>query len=366
MRFLQWAKLHAPVRFDLTSSGAASLDLADLGIAAPALEIKANGTYGDPQLMERIARRYGVAAERVVPVCGASLGNFVALALFAGHAERVVIEQPGYDPLWRAGRLLYGAVDRLTRPPRRNFAPCLDELDAMLARGARCIVLTNLHNPSGQRLDAPDLADMARRCRACGAHLVVDEVYLDAAHLNAAAPRWSAASIDGVTVINSLTKIHGLSGLRAGWLVVPEELVERAREVVDLLQVVNPAPSAALTRQVLDHLDVLDARYQAAYRRSRPVLDDWLNHEPTVTSYTDFGVLFALLRLPVGVRARQLDDLLTSEYETQVVPGDFFDLPDHVRISLAADPCDLGEALGRISAALCRLRAAPSAQGVRA
>ena len=45
-------------------------------------------------------------------------------------------------------------------------------------------------------------------------------------------------------------------------------------------------------------------------------------------------------------------EFLRTRYETSVVPGRFFEMPDHFRIGIGGDPAMTGEALQRLAAAL--------------
>ena len=51
----------------------------------------------------------------------------------------------------------------------------------------------------------------------------------------------------------------------------------------------------------------------------------------------------------------QICDTLLRDFETTVVPGRFFEMPDRVRISLVAPPEMLREGLERIQRALRQL-----------
>jgi aspartate/methionine/tyrosine aminotransferase len=52
----------------------------------------------------------------------------------------------------------------------------------------------------------------------------------------------------------------------------------------------------------------------------------------------------------------ELCDLLRTKYETSVVPGSFFELPDHFRIGFAVETETLVEGLTRLGKALDDLR----------
>lgn len=89
--------------------------------------------------------------------------------------------------------------------------------------------------------------EMGRVCATHRALLYVDEVYLDAAHVNLGSRFWTGAtSADHVVAVNSLNKVFGLGGLRGGWLMANEEIAQRARGIVNMWNADNSAPSEAL------------------------------------------------------------------------------------------------------------------------
>ena len=54
----------------------------------------------------------------------------------------------------------------------------------------------------------------------------------------------------------------------------------------------------------------------------------------------------------MGESASAFCETLRAEYETTVVPGHFFGMPEHVRISLVTQPDVLREGLARFESAL--------------
>ena len=355
MDYLHWAKTRRKTRYQLTASGVPGIRPSDIDINAAPLSFEVKGTYGDPELIDTVAARYQCHADGVVPVPGASTANFIALAAAVGRGARVAVEHPVYEPIARVASFLDLRVRALPRAPQQGFGVTVDDLEAALAQGAQAVVLTNLHNPSGRWLPAEKIAEFATRCAAGGATLVVDEVYLDGRCLAFGEPLWTAAVTNNVIACNSLTKVYGLGGLRVGWLVANADVAERARHIMDLLSVDNAAPSASLALQALRRIDLIEARYRSFYEPGQAVYRRWLAGEPLVEGYQSYGALCECVRLPEGVTGSSLNDLLVAEYDTQVVPGRFFDLDDHVRISIGLLPEDLSEGLTCLSEALRQL-----------
>ncbi len=353
MHYLRWAKVHSRVGYELTGSGVPHAQHRDFGADTAPASLEVRGTYGDPELIDALAERYGCHPDDVVPVPGASSANFIALLAAVDQGTCVAVERPGYDPLDRAASVLGLRVIPLMRRTECNFNITLGDVEDALSQGARAVVLTNLHNPSGQLLRPEAIGEIATCCRAADATLIVDEVYLDGNHLIFGKPPWTAASVaHNVIACNSLTKVYGLGGLRVGWLISSTELAERARSVMDLLSVDNAAPSASLAIAALKSIQPLEGRYRRFYADGQAVYRKWLAGEPLVHGYDSCGALFECIELPDGITGDCLNDVLVADYHTQVVPGRFFGLDDHIRVSLAVPADELTEALARISGAL--------------
>lgn len=353
--YMQWAKLHPRVRFELTPSGVPLARLEDFAGDPRVVDLLERGTYGHPDLLGRVASHTGCATDGIVLVPGASCGIFVALAATCRHTDTILVEEPVYDPITRVTSFLGLRVRSIRRDPETHFAVDVDRMEAGLREGTRAVVLTNLHNPSGQYIDRPMMADIAERCVRHDARLIVDEAYLESRFLGCGGPRWTAAKFGAhVTAVQSLTKVHGLAGLRIGWLLTGAETARRAEHVMDLLSVNNAAPSMSLAIQAYDHLEMLEDRFRRVQREGQGVYRDWLSGRSDVRGYPSFGAIFECLRLPPGVSSERFCPFLRDHYETQVTPGSFFGLDDHVRLGLVLPPGDLQEALRRLGAALAQ------------
>ena len=68
----------------------------------------------------------------------------------------------------------------------------------------------------------PVLREISDIAREAGAHVLVDEVYLDAVYENR--PRTAFHLGSRFVLTSSLTKIYGVSGLRCGWILAKPEL----------------------------------------------------------------------------------------------------------------------------------------------
>lgn len=353
-----WAKTRTPAEIDLAGSNLMPCGLNDLPGAADALLLTAPNDNGFAPLRVAIGAHLGVPDSRVVTATGCSGANFLAIAALVGAGDDVLVEQPGYDPLVGACVLLGARVIRFSRTFARGFGIDLDEVRARLTPRTRLIIVTTPHNPSGTSLDRATLAELAELAESVGAHVLVDEVYLDAVNLGGYAGRVeSATTVDGpVIVTSSLTKSYGLNGLRCGWAVASPAVVERLWRVRDLVEVIGSAPSDHLSTLAFSQMPHLQARTRSIVRANLTLAREFAAAHPMLelTGPPAATVIFPRLR---GVSDTSgFVQHLAAEYGVAVASGHYFDAPDHIRISLAGATATLTEGLSRLSRALAALQ----------
>jgi aspartate/methionine/tyrosine aminotransferase len=350
-----WAKTRQPADIDLAGSNLLPCVLEDIPGIAEALQLTAPNDNGFAPLVEAIAAHCGVTTDRVVTATGCSGANFLAIAALVGPGDEVLVEQPGYDPLVGACTLMGARVTRIPRPFSQRFQFDLDAVRAAVTAATRLIIVTSPHNPSGTCLDAGTLRELVSIAELANAHLLVDEVYRDAVALSVgdATPIASANSLEGPVVItNSLTKSYGLSGLRCGWAVAPAAVADRMRRVRDLVEAVGSAPSDHLSAYAFHHLPVLATRAQQLVRTNLTLARAFADAHPQLrlAEPPRATVMFPEVAGQTDTTALVAD--IATRYGVAVAPGQFFDAPAHIRISLAGRTDRLTEGLDRLTRAL--------------
>lgn len=347
--YLHWAKTHPAAKYDLTSSGMPFLKLRRLPVKLRGLELSGSGGYGYEPLLQAIAGRYRVPRECVVSAMGTSMGNYLVMSALLQPGDEVLIEHPVYDPLPSIARQLGLAVCFFSRRAEDGFRLDPDEVARNLGPRTRLIVITNLHNPSGALADDDTLRRLGEVARAAGARVLVDEVYLDA--LFEPQPRTAFHLGEPFIVTSSLTKVYGLNGLRCGWVFADPQLAERMWRIWELLIGHGAMAAELLALAALRNLDDIAARSRKLLDRNRDALNDFYRTRGEL-EWTEhrFGTV-SFPRLRTGTAA-PLCRLLETKYETAVVDGAFFGMPEHFRIALGVKPKRFAAGLERLGAAL--------------
>jgi aspartate/methionine/tyrosine aminotransferase len=347
--YLEWAKLRSHAKYNLATSGLDGYPLANLPVKIEDLEISAAGSYGYPPLQERLAKKNGVPPECVVAATGTSMANHLALAALIESGDEILIEQPAYDPLLKVAEYLGARVLRFPRRFEDGFQLDPREVERAMTPQTRVVVITNLHNPSSARTADSTLRLIGELAQTRGAYVLVDEVYLEACFDSEA--RSSFHLGPNFIVTSSLTKAFGLSGLRCGWILAPEALAERMWRLNDLFGVIPAHPAEMLSVIALDHLSEIAAYARARLDKNRLALAAFLDsRKDLVTIRQETGTTAFPQFLPGRVDV--LCQLLREKYETSVVPGRFFEMPDHFRIGIGGETKMLEEGLARLEHAL--------------
>jgi aspartate/methionine/tyrosine aminotransferase len=276
------------------------------------------------------------------------MANFLALAALIEPDDEVLIEQPTYEPLLLAARHLGATVNRFDRLPSGAFEIDAGAVIAAISPRTRVVVLSNLHNPSSQHVENSVLRAIGDAAARVGARVLVDEVYLDAVEDGHATcvqlgPQFLSTS--------SLTKIYGLAALRCGWVIADDPLARRIRRLNDLYENVRPLAPDWLATVAFDHLSALGSRTRALVHANRSVFVEWAAGRDDLTFVLPRWGTTLCVR-PLRIDAGRLCEELRVGYDVSVVPGRFFELPDHFRLALCTDSAVLREGLARLGQCL--------------
>lgn len=347
--YLAWAKLHSSARFNLASSGVLDYPLSELPVRIEDLELGGTGPYGYRPLMERLAVKAEVPENCVVYTFGTSMANFIALTALVHRGDEVLVEKPTYDPLLAILEQIGVNIRRFERRADKGFRLGLGELERNLTRQTRLVILCNLHNPSSALTDESTMRQAGEMAAKVGARVLVDEVYLETLFDE----RWRSAFHLGsnFVVTSSLTKAYGLSGIRCGWILAQPELVQRMWQIVDFTYGSPVHPAELLGVIALDNLDRIRQRARGLLNTNRALVNEFLAAHPTLDCEPSRFGTTVFPRLRAG-RADKFVTMLREQFETSVVPGEFFEQPQHFRIGFCGETETVRGGLERLDAAL--------------
>jgi histidinol-phosphate aminotransferase len=240
--------------------------VAALAGAVHDLEIYPDG--GSARLRDAIAAAYGLDANRIV---AGGEGSGPLLTLLAN-----AYLQPGDEVIFSRHAFLIYEIATLANsakpvivPERTTNAGIQVDVDAMLAAvtpKTRLLYIANPNNPTGTYLNRDEM----RRLHAGlpeSALLVIDAAYgeyVGAKDYDAGIEL--ATEFDNVVMTRTFSKIHGLAGLRLGWMYAPQaicDVINRIRGPFNTSSLQQIAGAAAIADQ--EHV-ATSAAYTAKWR----------------------------------------------------------------------------------------------------
>jgi histidinol-phosphate aminotransferase len=234
---------------------------------------------------------------------------------------------------------------RPVRVPLRDYTHDLEAMADAVTDRTRLIFLCNPNNPTGTAVGASAMENFLERVPE-RIPVIVDEAYYEYA-VDEDYPHtveWIKAGCDNLVALRSFSKVYGLAGLRVGYMLAAEAVIdyeERARPPFNVNRMAQVAALAALE----DHQHVqrsLAANEAAKAYFYRELAGLGLHPIPTRTNF-----------LAVGVRRPGSEisgPLLERGFLTTATDG--WGVPEHVRFSfgLPAENEAFVEALGEVIA----------------
>jgi len=347
--YLEWAKLCSAAKYNLATSGIMGYPLAELPVKVEELEINGPTAYGWGPLTERLARLCGTTPECVVEAEGTAMANHLAMAALVEPGDDVLVEHPTYGPIPEVASYLGANILRFERREADGFQIDPDAVQSAITPKTRLICITNLHNPTGALTDEATLRRIGEMAQKAGARVLVDEVYLPMVYGQKV--RSSFLLGETFVVTTSLTKAYGLSGLRCGWILAEPKLAHRMWRLNDLFAASAVNVARQLSVIALDHLEKIDARARRLLDANRASQNNFFSARKNLSGFRSQWGTVTFPRLLRG-SVDAFCDLLRERYETSVVPGRFFEMPDHFRIGMGGDVATTAEGLKRLGAAL--------------
>jgi arginine:pyruvate transaminase len=313
---------------------------------------------GLPRLREAMAKvateATGVAttADEVLATPGGQSALYAAVQATLDPGDHAVVVAPyyaTYPGTFRAAGADFTVVEARAED---GFQPDAKAVEAAVRPETRAILVNTPNNPTGAVYTRETLEAIARICRAHDLWLYSDEVYWTLTggsrwHLS---PRALPGMKERTLVINSLSKSHGMTGWRIGWLTGPADLIRLA---VNLNLVSTYGLNDFVSRAAIEALenrygvDEIAARYAAR----REIFLAEMRGFNAVTVRGSEGGMYAML----DIRAVEPDcerfawRLLEAE-KVAVMPGSSFGeaAAGHIRISLCQPDALLKEAATRL------------------
>ncbi|PSJ54994.1 pyridoxal phosphate-dependent aminotransferase [Kumtagia ephedrae] len=231
-----------------------------------------------------------------------------------------------------------------------GFQPQPATIEAAVRENTRAILINTPNNPTGAIYSRKSLEGIADICRRHDLWLLSDEVYWTLGGGGHVSPRSLPGMAERTLVINSMSKSHGMTGWRIGWLAGPAELIRLA---IDLNLVttygLTDFVSRAATQALENRFGVAEiaARYDA---RRKTFLAEMAGLNRITVRGSEGGMYVMLDVRNVEPDCEAFAWALLDAEKVAVMPGSSFGdaAAGHIRISLCQPEPVLADAAARL------------------
>lgn len=299
-------------------------------------------TQGIPTLRDRLQaevdQQYGHDDRRVLITSGTSGALVLSMLALVDPGDEVIC----FDPYFVMYPALVGMVGGKTVlvDTYPDFQIDVDKVAAAITPRTKLILLNSPANPTGvvaTEQQVRQLADLAREKQVA---LLSDEIYRTFCYEGPLAS--PAAHNEATIVVDGLSKSHGVTGWRLGWVHGPRAIVDKMTAIQQYTFVCAPHP---LQHGGVAALGVDQTREAESYRRRRDLVVGGLRDAGYQVADSG-GAFYVFPEVPEGGGTASEFVARAIEKELLIIPGSVFSRRNtHFRISYAASEATIDRGL---------------------
>jgi len=361
------SKFEQDVDYNLTESGVHPVILGELLANHPKMidnlmdtDLDYPHANGIPELRENIANLYpGASPANILVTVGAIEANFITIQTLLNPEDEIVIMLPNYMQIWGIAKNHRYNLKTFHLIENQGWAPDLDELKSVVTPRTKLIAVCNPDNPTGRTLSQTEMNGIIECADKVGAWILADEVYRGADRISEEENPSFYGLYDKVIAVGSMSKAYGLPGLRLGWAVAPEKIIDEiwARHeylTISATMLSNKLATIALSSEVRPRLIKRARKY---IRQGFPILDEWIKKHKDMFNLNppDAGAI-CFIRYHFDLNSTDFSERLRKDKSVLIVPGNHFGMDHFVRVSFGLPENYLKPALERIHDFLVNLK----------
>jgi aspartate aminotransferase len=303
-----------------------------------------------------------IAPEQVLVTNGGKQAVYQAFATLLDPGDEVLLPAPYWTTYPEAIRLAGGVPVEVFAGEDQDYLVTVDQLEAARTSRTKALLFCSPSNPTGAVYPAEKVRTIGQWAVEHGLWVVTDEIYEHLTYDGVQAPSMPVEVpelAETCLVLNGVAKTYAMTGWRVGWMIGPRDIIKAATNLQSHLSsnVANVSQRAAIAAVSGDLSAVAEMR--AAFDRRRRTMVSMLNEIPGVVCPTPQGAFYAYPSvqgvLGKTIRGRtprtsaELAEIILTEAEVAVVPGEAFGPSGYLRLSYALGDEDLSTGVGRIA-----------------
>ncbi len=292
-----------------------------------------------------------------------------AILAMVNRGDEVIIPAPYWVSYPEMVKLAEGTPVIVSAGIEQDFKITAKQLEEAITPNTKAVIICSPSNPTGSVYSKAELRELANvLVKHKHVYVISDEIY---EHINYVGKHESMAQFEELTdrmiIVNGVSKCYAMTGWRIGWMAAPE-FIAKACAKLQGQYTSGPCSISQKAAQAAyeGSQDEVEAMRQAFQRRKKLTFEllsdiDGLEVNNPQGAFYLFPKCSSFYGKSYEGRiinnSSDLSIYLLEEAHVACVAGDAFGAPDNIRLSYATSDENLVEAVGRIKAALGKLRA---------
>jgi aspartate aminotransferase len=301
-------------------------------------------------LRDKVAERYRdrdphTGRENVLITGSGSEGLMAVAMTLYNPGDEVLVPNPGFVLYAPHARLMGAVPVPYSLLEKNRFVPDLRELEGLVTRRTRAIVVNSPSNPTGGVFPSKIVDGIVEIADRHNLTIVSDEVYEEIVYDRSFASFWGRSP--RVVVVNSFSKTLAMTGWRIGYLVASTALAPDLNKMHYHIMACPPTPAQVGALAGLTSSGPTVRAMAREFRARRDLVVRLLRRIPGVELVPPSGAFYVFPRFDWAPSSSEIAlELLQRGVIT--TPGEAFGSlgAHHLRISFAASRPNLEKGLG--------------------
>lgn len=323
---------YATIKYNLAESSVRDIYFRDLKINLDDLFICYGEHRGKIELRNEIVRNeIGLNADDVLVCPSAATSLFIISTTLLSNNDHLVVLRPNYATNIETPRAINCEISYVDLMFEDDFQFDIEQIKKAVKSNTKLISITSPHNPTGIVFSDELISQIIAFAEEKNIHVLVDETYRYLNFKTELIPYYAAKSKQVISVC-SLSKAHGVPGIRTGWLINKDEkLMTHFLAAKEQIIITNSVVDEEIAHHILKNNDSFLKPTHQHIQENFSILKNWIENEQTYLEWTEpsVGVIcFPRIKNELNVDVAKFYKVLYDEYATFVGAGHWFEQDD--------------------------------------
>lgn len=189
------------------------------------------GHYPEPgaeAIIHELASFHNLSEENILAGNGSS--QFIYLIPLIFQPGKALLVEPCFSEYRNSLPSSGCKIDSFVCKEDNDFLPDIDKLFDDIKNGYDIVYIGNPANPTGALISKKTILDIAAECKKYKTTLIVDEAFIDFVEEDSV--KREAVLFDNLIVLRSMTKFFAMPGLRLGYIIAHNKIINQFKNLM--------------------------------------------------------------------------------------------------------------------------------------